>query len=514
MDGAAGHHRPRAGARAIAVALVVAFAALAQPTAATAKRVDASKVRGWVVNGGNAPGTLFWQVGIAQREAGGGVTQPIDVFCGGTARDATHVVTAAHCVPDSNAAELAVVYQLFQRSNPGLSGTSLHRVSAITSHPSFRDVDTGNDLALLTLSDPLPGLSSTQHPIISANGNATGAAALISGWGLLTDGGNAPDILQLAPVDVLPDAFCGNYGSGYDPSTMLCAGRALGGGAAIDTCQGDSGGPLVANVAGVPLLGVVSFGRGCGDANFPGVYTRLANPDLNARAKDPNPPPRPEPVTGTKVQGAPVVGQTLTCDPGQWSQAVDAFSFVWLSATVGPDGKPGDVRGEGSAQTLAVGAELAGRVVGCAATARGAGGSRQSGAPLVGITAPAAVAAGTPIPPPVTLPRDLIAPTSRFTRRSCRKRRCTLTIKASDSGGPATKVKLTYRRLSGCKKGRKGRTCRKTRTLKARSRGKGVFTARTPRLKPAKYRFDVIATDASGNRGKRTSVTLRVTRRG
>lgn len=490
-----------------AAALLLALALVSAPAAPAA-----AKPRGWVVNGGNAPGTLFWQVGIVTRDPAGGAAVPLEVFCGGTARDATHVITAAHCVPDSNAGELAVAYQLYARSNPGLSGTTLHRVSAITSHPAFADVDSGNDLALLTLADPLP-IGGGTHQIISANGNATGATALISGWGLLSDGGDAPDILQLAQIDVLPDNFCGNYGAGYDPSTMLCAGRSLGGGVAIDTCQGDSGGPLVANVAGVPLIGIVSFGRGCADPNFPGVYTRLANPDLNARAKDPNPPPRAEPLTGTKVQGTPVVGQTLTCDQGQWSQPVDGFSFVWLSAAVGADGKPTDVRGEGNAQTLGLGPALAGRVVGCAATARGAGGSRQSGAPLVGVSAPA-TAAGAPVPPPAQIPRDLIAPKSRFTRRSCKKRRCSLTVTATDSGGPATKLRVTFKRLTGCKKGKKGRTCRKTRTLKATSRGKGVFTIRTPRLKPAKYRFYVVATDASGNRGKRVHTTLRVTRRG
>ena len=40
-----------------------------------------------------------------------------------------------------------------------------------------------------------------------------------------------------------------------------------------DTCQGDSGGPLVCNNA---LVGVTSFGKGCGFPGIPGVYTRVS----------------------------------------------------------------------------------------------------------------------------------------------------------------------------------------------------------------------------------------------
>ena len=73
--------------------------------------------------------------------------------------------------------------------------------------------------------------------------------------------------------------MCQAYGGGVITHNMLCArdqGR--------DACQGDSGGPLVLQPGQSPnpatpftQIGLVSWGLGCADPRYPGVYTRLAS---------------------------------------------------------------------------------------------------------------------------------------------------------------------------------------------------------------------------------------------
>jgi secreted trypsin-like serine protease len=57
---------------------------------------------------------------------------------------------------------------------------------------------------------------------------------------------------------------------------MFCAGFKEGG---VDACQGDSGGPIVKlspDGSAATLIGVVSWGKGCGLDNFYGVYAKLS----------------------------------------------------------------------------------------------------------------------------------------------------------------------------------------------------------------------------------------------
>jgi len=85
-----------------------------------------------------------------------------------------------------------------------------------------------------------------------------------------------PDQLRWLPnVPVLSVATCTALLGEVLPSTNMCGGFVEVG---KDSCQGDSGGPLVMDSAtnGLTLVGIVSWGYGCGRRNLPGVYARVS----------------------------------------------------------------------------------------------------------------------------------------------------------------------------------------------------------------------------------------------
>jgi len=118
-------------------------------------------------------------------------------------------------------------------------------------------------------------------PPAGFSGDYAEVTATVTGWGTTSSGGSQSTTLKEVDVGVITNQQCGNnygYSSSWITDSMLCA-VVPGGGK--DACQGDSGGPLVANQQNYgqnyELIGVVSWGIGCADANHPGVYARVTN---------------------------------------------------------------------------------------------------------------------------------------------------------------------------------------------------------------------------------------------
>jgi secreted trypsin-like serine protease len=188
-------------------------------------------------------------------------------FCGGTLVAARKVVTAAHCMVGETTGSVRVV-----GGRTYLNGTNgtVSRVSKIWINPGYTDATNGDDVAVLTLSTSMPYTTASYVSSSQTSVYAAGTTARILGWGTTSESGASSNQLRTATVPIVSDSSCrSSYGSDFVASDMVCAGYSSGG---VDTCQGDSGGPLL--IGGV-LAGITSWGNGCAEAGYPGVYTRL-----------------------------------------------------------------------------------------------------------------------------------------------------------------------------------------------------------------------------------------------
>jgi trypsin len=100
-----------------------------------------------------------------------------------------------------------------------------------------------------------------------------GVSGVVTGWGTLSSGSSTlPTQLQVVYVTVVSAALCDSAYSSYGGITenMICVVATEGG---KDVCQGDRGGPLV---VGEILVGIASWGFGCPEPTYPGIYSNIA----------------------------------------------------------------------------------------------------------------------------------------------------------------------------------------------------------------------------------------------
>lgn len=152
--------------------------------------------------------------------------------------------------------------------------------------PTEYQTDESYDAAVIAVSSSILGPNA--RPIALANPDQPQevGTGLVTGFGQTTEGGTTSTTLRGVRVPLRAKASCAaRYGAQvlgrlyFNPARAVCAG---GGGALRDnpdTCAGDSGGPLVVdldqdpNLTDFALLGLTSFGEGCGRQDVPAVYT-------------------------------------------------------------------------------------------------------------------------------------------------------------------------------------------------------------------------------------------------
>lgn len=216
-----------------------------------------------------------------------------DDVCGGSIINDQWIVTACHCVQTSNGIYLQPrninVYAGITNRLRDKTGTNRYSVSQIIRHPKWRQNPNSkfdNDIALLKLNRPLTpvaGIESISLPTsieVSKAMDSPGTKATVSGWGVINPARIQPEILQYVDITIGKNSdAAGRYNPLPDKlditPNMLAAGEIMEG---KDACSGDSGGPLVVYDENNRkfLMGIVSFGEGCADPRYLGIYTRVS----------------------------------------------------------------------------------------------------------------------------------------------------------------------------------------------------------------------------------------------
>ncbi|KAK2859467.1 hypothetical protein Q5P01_004087 [Channa striata] len=234
------------------------------------KKVGSSTGQERIVGGVNSvEGEWPWQVSL--HFSG-------NLYCGASILSSDWLISAAHCFSKERLSDPRYWSAHLGTLTQG-SAKYVAEIQRIVVHEYYNMYTFDYDIALLRLKKPWPSsliplvqpvcIPSSTHTVTNSH------HCWVTGWGYRSEEDKVlPSVLQKAEVSILSQTECKKSYGPVSPR-MLCAGVPSG---ERDACRGDSGGPLSCQEPGGGrwfLIGIVSWGSGCGRPNLPGVYTRV-----------------------------------------------------------------------------------------------------------------------------------------------------------------------------------------------------------------------------------------------